>query len=116
MLKTATLTIVIGGVSALFALNADALPLASAKQQLDTTPILTLVRDDDDDDDQPRARAVEEDDDDEGQQANPLGMILNGVFNGGNHNQGSNHRRHQGNKQHKRNRVQQQPGADGQED
>ena len=33
MLKTATLTIVIGAVSALFALNADALPLASAKQQ-----------------------------------------------------------------------------------
>ena len=77
MLKTATLTIVIGAVSALFALNADALPLASAKQQAGTVKILTLVRDDYDDEDQPRARVVEEDDDDEGHQVNPLGMILN---------------------------------------
>ena len=58
MLKTATLTIVTGAVSALFALNADALPLASAKQQAGTVNILTLVRDDDDDDYQPRHRAA----------------------------------------------------------
>ena len=117
MLKTATLTIVIGAVSALFALNANALPLASAKQQAGTVKVLTLVRDDDDDDYQPRhrARVVEEDDDDEGNQVNPLGIILNGVLNGGNHNQGSHQRQHQRNKQHKRN-VQQQPGADGQDD
>lgn len=57
---------------------------------------------------------VEEDDDDEGNQVNPLGVMLN-ILGSGHHNQGNHHSQHQRNKKHKRN-VQQQPGADGQDD
>ena len=45
MLKTATLTVAIAAMSALFALDASALPLAAAKQQAAVESQLTLVRD-----------------------------------------------------------------------
>ncbi len=45
MLKTTTFTIAIAAMSALFALDASALPLAAAKQQAAVESQLTLVRD-----------------------------------------------------------------------
>ena len=45
MLKTASLTIVIGAIAALFALPASALPLAPLAQPADAANILTLVAD-----------------------------------------------------------------------
>ncbi len=45
MLKMTTLTLAIGAVLALFAVDANALPLAPTKQQVDVGSTVTLVRD-----------------------------------------------------------------------